>query len=156
MRITDEISCFLAKYSYNAMAVDLERIVLTVTLFYSQFSSFFTQQVDQSTPEQSHPIYQQSSWYGNFISFFLDSSLTLKKLSSTEKRAVKQASIKYQLTDQHLFYIERCGKTTKCPLLDKIFFFSNGRMMIMGILQITLHFTRYGINDIGQLKLLTY
>lgn len=116
MRIADGMSRLCAKYSQHATAVDLERMVLTATPFHTQFPAFSTQLKGRPTPEPSHQAYRQFNWYGKMIFFFLDGPLALDSLSPTEKRAVKRASIKYWVTDQHFLYIERGGETAKCPL----------------------------------------
>lgn len=50
----------------------------------------------------------------------MDGPSTLKDLSPTIKKAVKRASAKYRVTDQHLLYIERGGEIAKCPLPHEI------------------------------------
>ncbi len=123
MRIADGISRLPAKYSQSATADDLERMILTVALLYSRLPVLSTQVADLPVAEPSHQAYRNSDWYGKIASFFLDGPTALDDLSHIEKRAVKQTSIKYRVTDQHLLYIERVGETAKCPLPFEILSF---------------------------------
>lgn len=120
MRIADGMSRLPAKYSQHVTPVNLEKMVLTVTLIQSRFPILSSLSSDRPTPERSHRAYRLSDWYGKIISFYLDGPSALENISSTEKRAVKQARVKYRVTDQHLFYIKRGGETAKCPLPHEI------------------------------------
>lgn len=93
-------------------------MVLTVTPFQSRLFVLFIQ--SSAMPELSHRAYRQLNWYGKIISFLLDGSSALENLSLTEKKAVKQAITKYQVTDKHLLYIERGKETAKCLFLYEI------------------------------------
>ena len=116
MRIADGMSRLPAKYSQSATAIDLERMVLAVAHTHPRLPILSTQLANALTPEPSHQAYRKSNWYGKIISFLLDGPTALDDLSPTEKKAVKRASIKYRITDQHLLYLERGGETAKCPL----------------------------------------
>lgn len=96
MRIADGMSRLPAKYSQHAMAIDLERMVLTATPSHIRYPTLSIQSVDHLTPEPSYQAYRKSNWYGKIISFLLDGLSSLDNLSLTEKKAVKQASIKYR------------------------------------------------------------
>ena len=120
MRIANGMSCLSAKYSQSATAIELKRMVLTVAYPYLRLPIFATQLADVLTPKPSHQVYQNSNRYGKIISFLLDGLTALDDLNLTEKKAVKRTNIKYRITDQYLFYLERIGKTTKFPLLYKI------------------------------------
>ncbi len=116
MQIGGGIFCFHAKYSQSAIAIDLARMVPAVALIYSRLPIFSILLSDRLLLKSTHQEYQMSNWYCKIIFFFLDGPTALVNLSSTEKRAVKQASIKYRVTDQPLFYIEIGGETAKFPL----------------------------------------
>lgn len=116
MRIADGMSCLPAKYSQSATAIDLKRMILTAAPFYPRLPAFSTKLADLPMPELSHQKYQKLDWYGKIISFLLDDPITFDNLSPTKKKTVKQASVKYRVSDQHLFYIERNGETAKCSL----------------------------------------
>ena len=116
MRIADGMSCLLAKYIQSATAIDLERMVLTTAPFYPRLPAFSTKLANLSMLELSHQKYRNSGWYGKIISFLLDGPTALDDLSSTKKKTVKRASVKYRVTDQYLLYIERVGETAKCSL----------------------------------------
>lgn len=47
------MSRVLAKYSQHTMAVDFEKIVLTVTPFHSRFPTLATQSIDRPTPDKA-------------------------------------------------------------------------------------------------------
>ena len=102
MRIADGMSRLPAKYSQSATAIDLERMVLTVALFYPRPSILSTRLADFPAPESSHQAYRKSGWYDKIISFLLDGPTSLDDLSPTEKKAVKRASVKYRVTDQNV------------------------------------------------------
>lgn len=114
--------CLPLKYSYFVIVIDLKRMVLIIVPLYSQLPVLANQVAEIPVPKLCHQIYQNSDWYSKIVSFFLDDLITLDNLDHTMKKVVKQASIKYQIIDQHLFYFEQCGKTEKYPLLYKIFF----------------------------------
>ncbi len=116
MRIADGIPRLPAKYSQSATAIHLERMVLLVAYLHPRLPIFSNQLADAVTPEPSHQAYRKSNWYGKIISFLLDGPTAIDNLSPTEKKAVKQVSTKYRVTDQHLLYIERSGESAKCPL----------------------------------------
>ena len=120
MRIADRMSHFLAKYSQSAIAIDLERMVLAVAHLHSRLPIFSIQLADVVTPEPSHQAYRKSNWYSKITSFLLDGPTAIDNLSPTQKKAVKQVSIKYRVTDEHLLYIEKGGENAKCPLPYKI------------------------------------
>ncbi len=94
MRIADGISRFFAKYGQSATAIDLENMILAVALFYYWLAIFLIQLADRSVPESGQQAYRKPNWYGKIISFLLVGPTALDNLSSTEKKAVKQASIK--------------------------------------------------------------
>lgn len=58
MRIADGMSRLPTKYNQHATAVDLEKMVLTVTFF--QFRLSISSSQSSATPELSHQAYQQS------------------------------------------------------------------------------------------------
>ena len=120
MRIADEMSRLPGKYSQFATAIDLERMILAIAHFQHRLPIFSTQLADAITPEPSHQAYRKSNWYRKIISFFLDGPTAMDNLSPTKKKVIKQASVKYRVSDQHLFYIERGGETAKCPLSYEI------------------------------------
>ena len=121
MRIADGMSCLSAKYSQSAIAIDLERMILAVAHLHPRLPIFSTHLADALTPKPSHQAYQKSNWYGKIISFLLDGPTALNDLGPTEKKAVKQTSIKYRVTNQYLFYMEGGGETTKYSLPYEIF-----------------------------------
>ena len=113
MQIADGISRIPTKYSQSATTIDLERMVLTVAHLHLWLFILVTQLADVPTPEPSHQVYRKSNWYGKIISFLLNGPTALDDLNSTEKKAVKRASIKYRVTNQYLLYLERVGENAK-------------------------------------------
>lgn len=93
------MSCLLAKYNQFAIVIDLERMVLTVAPLYSRLPVLSSQVADIPVPEPSHQAYQNSDGYSKIASFLLNGPTVLDNLSHTKKSAVKQTSIKYQVTD---------------------------------------------------------
>lgn len=112
---------FFAKYSQFIIAINLKKMILTIILFYFKLFIFFTQLVHLLVSKLSQEAYWNSNWYNKIVSFFLDSFIIFDNLNYTEKRAVKWDIIKYQMTNQHFFYIKQdrkiCNnifKITKC------------------------------------------
>ena len=95
-------------------------MVLTVAPLYFWLLVLSIQVANLLVPELSHQAYRNSEWYDKIISFLLDSLTAFNNLSHTKKKAVKQASIKYWVTNQHFLYIERGRETTKCLFSYKI------------------------------------
>lgn len=106
MRIAGGIFCFLAKYSQSAIAIDLQRMMLAVALIYSRLPIFSTLLSDRPVLKSTHQAYQMSNWYCKIISFLLNSPTALDNLSSTEKRVIKRASIKYRLQFSTFFILK--------------------------------------------------
>ena len=94
MRIADGISRLLAKYSQSATAINLERMILAVAHPHTRLPIFSIQLADVITLEPSHHTYRKLNWYGKIIFFLLDVPTASDNLSLTEKKTVKQVSIK--------------------------------------------------------------
>lgn len=115
MIIADRMSRMPGRYSQNAVAVDLERIVLLTT---HPTDAADPEHPSKKVPEaESHRTYRDSQWYGKIARYLLDGEEVLENCGRTEKRAVKRQSQRYKLTDQHLPYVETGGsETAKCAL----------------------------------------
>lgn len=131
-------------------------MVLTVAPFYPRLTVLTTQLADLPGPESSHQAYQKSDWYGKIISFLLDGPTALDNLSPTKKKVVKQASVKYWVTDQQFFILKEVGRPLNIRFPIRSPLSLSGRMMSMGIFPISLHFIKYKASGIGQLELMMW
>lgn len=79
------MSCFFTKYSQSIIAINLKKLILTITSLYFWLSMLSTQITDLLILELSHQIYPNLDWYGKSVFFLLDSSTTLDNLNHTKK-----------------------------------------------------------------------
>lgn len=113
MGLADEMSRMPGRYSQVAVAEDSERITMVV--------AFPTGKKGMTLPAmQSHQQYRESKWYGKVANYLLDGATAVKNCGRSEAKTVRQMSLRYKLTDQHLLYTERSGEFARCLLPQDI------------------------------------
>lgn len=87
-------------------------MIIVIALLYNKL--LFWQSISRSLIHKlSHHAYQQSNWYYNIISFFLDCQSTFHTLSLNKKKLIKQVSVQYNIKAQQIFFIKGGTETDK-------------------------------------------
>lgn len=123
IKITDKLSQMPRQYSQFAVAANLEQIALITTRHSTKSPN--KQLIDSSNDgfkqeAQSHRLYWDSKWYRQIISLLLNEEKILKNCRQTEKRAIRQAALKYKIAGRYLVHLNCGGKTAKCVLPNKV------------------------------------